>query len=318
MHRAVVVALCLCLFAQPTLASPQPLQETLDPDDVSITVHVDEDGNAEWEIEYRKRLETENDKEIFEGVATDIEENRSEFRTRFHNRMNATAADAAENTGREMAIADVAVSAERRGLPQHYGVITYTFQWQNFAATADGRILIGDAIDGMFLDEESSLVVEWPEGYELETSNPQPDSVRSVAVVWEGPIDFTGGEPRVAAASDTAAGGLIGVSIPPLFGAGAFTLLALSVVAYVSYRWQSRNGGTATVADTELMSNEEQVVATLEANGGRLKQQEIAEALEWSDTKTSDVIKRLREEETIEGFRLGRQNVIRLPENDDI
>ena len=48
-----------------------------------------------------------------------------------------------------------------------------------------------------------------------------------------------------------------------------------------------------------------------------MKQQAVAEELGWTDAKTSQVTKGLREEGDLDGFRLGRENVLSLPESDD-
>jgi hypothetical protein len=73
-------------------------------------------------------------------------------------------------------------------------------------------------------------------------------------------------------------------------------------------------GGTAPSAD--LLSNEEQVLRLLEENGGRMKQQAVAEELDWTDAKTSQVIGGLREDDAVETFRIGRENVVTLPDED--
>ncbi|MFC7166344.1 helix-turn-helix transcriptional regulator [Halospeciosus flavus] len=66
----------------------------------------------------------------------------------------------------------------------------------------------------------------------------------------------------------------------------------------------------------ELLSNEERVVRFLREHGGRAKQQEIVEGLGWTEAKTSQVLKGMREEGDLEGFRIGRENVIKLPDVD--
>jgi hypothetical protein len=66
----------------------------------------------------------------------------------------------------------------------------------------------------------------------------------------------------------------------------------------------------------DLLSNEERVVEVLRRSGGRAKQQQIVETLGWTDAKTSSVVSKLREDGTIEGFRLGRENVLRLPDEE--
>jgi uncharacterized membrane protein len=67
--------------------------------------------------------------------------------------------------------------------------------------------------------------------------------------------------------------------------------------------------------DPELLSNEERVLRLIEREGGRMKQQAVAERLGWTDAKTSQVTTKLREEGSLEGFRLGRENVLSLPED---
>jgi len=66
----------------------------------------------------------------------------------------------------------------------------------------------------------------------------------------------------------------------------------------------------------ELLSNEEQVLRLLNENGGRMKQKAVAEELDWTAAKTSQVVGDLREEGELESFRLGRENVLTLPDVD--
>ncbi len=66
----------------------------------------------------------------------------------------------------------------------------------------------------------------------------------------------------------------------------------------------------------ELLSNEEQVLRLLEENGGRMKQKAVAEELDWTAAKTSQVVGDLREDGEVESFRLGRENVLTLPDVD--
>ncbi|MFC7196821.1 helix-turn-helix transcriptional regulator [Halosimplex aquaticum] len=56
----------------------------------------------------------------------------------------------------------------------------------------------------------------------------------------------------------------------------------------------------------------------LEENGGRVKQQRIAGELDWTDAKTSQVVGNLREDDAVETFRIGRENVVTLPEESDL
>ncbi|OYR56226.1 helix-turn-helix transcriptional regulator [Halorubrum halodurans] len=361
---------------------PFAQQEEIDPDDVLITAAVDADGDAVWTIEYRVRLSTSDEERAFEEFRTDLEANPAAYADRFRGRMETTVNESASATGREMSVSNVSVTAERREIPQEYGIVTYRFRWGGFAAVEDGRIAAGDAIDGLFLDEESSLIVSWPDSHELETASPAPAETRDGSVVWVGPVDFAGGEPRIAAVPDSVVN-----SIPsglPLLAAGLLVVLGGAAAYARRERGSSTtssgaspaesgaastagagdvegrpddgsgsavvddpdgstgagstdegsaegdpaegaptdedppdgDGGTPPV-DAELLSNEEQVLRLIEREGGRMKQKRVAEELDWTAAKTSQVVTGLRDEGDLEGFRLGRENVLRLPGEDD-
>jgi hypothetical protein len=79
----------------------------------------------------------------------------------------------------------------------------------------------------------------------------------------------------------------------------------------------SGDAGGAAGPPEELLSNEERVLRLLEGNGGRMKQQQVVTELDWTDAKTSQVVGSLREDEEIEVFRIGRENVLALPGETD-
>lgn len=314
-------------------------QEDIDADDVSLSIDVEADGDAVWTIEYRNRLETEDDEAAFDDLRADIENDSGPYVDRFDDRMASTAENAATTTGREMAISETSVEAERRDLPRAYGVVTYTFRWSNFAAVEDERLLVGDAIDGLFLDEETTLLVSWPAEYERLEASPSPSETREGSVVYAGPTNFADGEPRIELGPPGVSPGGDGPSVLILIG-GVLAVVLLAGIGLFAYR---RRGGTAETStegetppteetsltdepsppgtgdgiDRELLSNEEQVLELIERAGGRMKQKEVAERLEWTDAKTSQVTKRLREEGDLEGFRLGRENVLSLPDEEE-
>ena len=63
-----------------------------------------------------------------------------------------------------------------------------------------------------------------------------------------------------------------------------------------------------------VLTNEERVLELLNANGGRLRQAAIAEEFDWSPSKTSRVVGRLSDEESVEKLQLGRENLVTLPD----
>ncbi|MFB6228468.1 MAG: helix-turn-helix transcriptional regulator [Halobacteriales archaeon] len=86
-----------------------------------------------------------------------------------------------------------------------------------------------------------------------------------------------------------------------------------------------RRTGTPSATDDEISSDaqgsqetvltdDERVLELLEANGGRMRQAAIAETFDWSASKTSRVIGRMADEESVEKLQLGRENLVALPD----
>ena len=340
----------------------ESIQEEIDPDSVRLTVSVSENGTAHWRLEYWTRLETDNDTAAFEELRDDVAANSDEYVARFAERTNETVAAAENATGREMTATGFTASAQKRSIPEEYGVLTYTFEWRGFAVVDGDRIEIGDAIDRFYLSDRTRLAVAWPSTHRLVDATPAPDDQRDSAVLWRGTrTDFVSGEPRVIvereeSGGDSDVGGDEGSSLLWLGGAA---VAALAIAGVAVLRRTSRGGddtgpaagapdedaddggadqapprsdsgttpGSASgprEADrnddgdppAELLSNEERVLRLLEANGGRMRQQEVVAETGWTEAKTSQVVGEMREDGTIETFRLGRENVLKLPDED--
>lgn len=337
---ALLVLVVASLVGQPVAGSQSTglaTQTSVDPDLVNLNVAIHEDGSATWQVEYFVRLGSDNETAAFEDLMADIEANRTEYLDRFSNRMNATVAGASNATGREMSTENFAVNAEIRTLGNQYGVITYSFDWIGFAVVDGSTITAGDALEGLFLDRETSLQFNVPDGYEVATVRPEPTSVRDSSVVWEGQLDFAQDEPSITL-QPTSAGTTPSTTTPAeqpttpsdesgsILGwvLGGLVVLAL-LVAGIWY-WQSSGGppietgagddDEGTAPSTELLSNEERVEQFLESQGGRAKQQEIVEGLDWTEAKTSQVLSDMQESGRIDKFRIGRENVVKLPDVD--
>lgn len=350
MRRTTYTLVLAVVIAGATVAAPSgaaagPVTE-LDPDTVLLRIDLGPDGTADWHVEYRVELDGPNETQAFQDYRRDVEADPATYRERFRQLMRTPERKAENATGREMALGNVSVNTERRG-PPPTGVVVYEFEWRAFAAANETTIRAGDALSEFYANEETTLMLTWPDEYRRASVQPSPDSSRSGVVVWEGPMQFAPDEPRLrliardavetstppttdrgadepGEASDDDPTGLLGESVP-LAGAG---LVALATVGLVGWTLARRGslplvGGTADSAGAseagpppELMSNEERVLATLESNGGRLKQHELADELGWKAPKTSKVVQDLREAEEVTVFRLGRENVVSLPDAD--
>ena len=334
--------------AQGADPDPDVVHQSVETDEIRIVVSVDGNGTARWEMQYWTRLDDENTTQAFEDLQRDVEENPENYTTRFRERIERTAAAAENETGREMSVRDVSVRAETRSIPREYGDVTYSFTWERFAAVDGDEIRIGDAVRGFFLSSETRMTVEWPAGYEASTVSPDPDDRGDRSVTWRGSqTDFGSDEPRILLVP--ASGGDGGDGPLDAWSFGALALVGAVGVAALTYWLRNRDAtgdgpaaggdpdGTAGPSEgdagaaaesaagddadegppPELLSNEERVLRLLDQRGGRMKQQEVVQALDWTEAKTSQVVGDLRDEGKLESFRLGRENVLSLPEEED-
>ncbi|TKX79129.1 hypothetical protein [Halorubrum sp. SD626R] len=69
--------------------------------------------------------------------------------------------------------------------------------------------------------------------------------------------------------------------------------------------------------DLSLLSDEERVERLLTENGGRMRQADIVSETGWSDAKVSQLLSEMADGGRVEKLRLGRENLISLPDGDD-
>lgn len=79
---------------------------------------------------------------------------------------------------------------------------------------------------------------------------------------------------------------------------------------------QETEDQTDEVIDPELLSDEERVERMLDHNGGRMKQANIVKETGWSNAKVSQLLSQMDEDERIDKLRIGRENLISLPDED--
>jgi hypothetical protein len=310
------LAFLAALAASATAAPVVPATDSPSPDGTLITVDVDQRGDANWTITYRFRLDDANATAAFESFREDIRANRSRYERQFAERMRPTVAQAANTTGRTMAVTNVSATTSRQNLTTETGIVSYRFGWRSFAAVDGDRLRVGDAIDGLYLDRDTTLAIRAPDGMTVRSTTPEPDTRRSSEVRWSGPLSFGDGAPRVlmapgpgttATTPPSTAVGIGGVPWVPILA----LLIVVGGGAAVWYR--RRDDGPPS----DLLSDEERVRQLVETNDGRMKQAAIAEELDWTAAKTSRVVNGMQDEGDLEVFRIGRENVVALPDEDE-
>ena len=328
-------------------------EESLDAASTTLTLQLRADGDAEWTVSTRFRLDDENDTRAFERLASDFE--TGDANVAYDADTFARAATAASNaTGREMSVTDVRYNASRRTVENvTYGRLALHLRWTNFAEQAGTRLRIGDAFnttDGTWLPglaTGQTLVIRPPDGYAV-LNSPPDIGVENGVLRWEGPrsfepsylgqITYTGNTPTETPRQSIPLG---------LLGGGAALLVAVATAVVVLSRRRPTEGGdgaasgddggaggggaddgvaaAGTDADAgastgavtpELLSDEERVERLLERNGGRMKQTTIVEETGWSNAKVSQLLSGMADEDRVDKLRIGRENLISLPDED--
>lgn len=299
----------------------QPTPET---DNTITRILLHANGSATWVLEIRTRLETDRQVEEYRAFQREFRDNTSRYFDPYRSSIVNVVAAARNATGREMTATRFRASTSIQSMPRRWGVVTYRFLWTNFAETSDGRLVVGDVFQGgLLITEDDSLEVMAPPDYHVVSADPSPDERDENRLSWVGREHFSDGQPEIVVAKAASRGGdgdLVG-TLPvssPVFG-GA-TVLGAAALLLVGYQvWVRRPGAgttgtdeSATAGDDDLLTDEDRVRQLLADHGGRMRQREIAEGLEWSKSKTSRVLSRMESKEAITKLQLGRENVIDL------
>ena len=70
--------------------------------------------------------------------------------------------------------------------------------------------------------------------------------------------------------------------------------------------------------DPTLVADDERIERLLERNGGRMRQADIVDETNWSDAKVSQLLSSMADEDQITKLRIGRENLITLPDVDPV
>jgi len=233
------------------------------------------------------------------------------------------------------------------------GELRLSFVWTNFLATDGDRLVLGDAFltpsESTWLRSlgpDQRLVLRTPEGYAVSSTPGVAVPIEDNAIVVEGPRTFADDE-RVRAVYEPVR---VSTESPP-WGllAGAVVAAALILAGgLLLYRRMGDDDGAPAPAgaadpddggasardpgpaadagtaienggeeDLSLLSDEERVERLLERNGGRMRQADIVGETGWSDAKVSQLLSAMADEGRVEKLRLGRENLISLPDGDD-
>ncbi len=318
--------------------------------ETSIVVQLRKNRNARWTVELRYPLETDADRAAFQQVEREYEAGSGSVGigpTVFR----AAADGASKVADREMQIRNVNRTGE---VASGTGVLRLTFTWTNFLGNGRNETLVlrdafltpGNQTWLRSLEGDQELVVRTPPGYFISTNPGLPQ--RSDSLIIDGPRRFE--EPGALTIEYRP------LDRPPvpwelIIGGAVVAVVAIALVGgFLYFRRDgsddretpaattdrggdddddrvanSARSGAATAdaresaddgVDTSLLSDEERVEHLLERNGGRMKQANIVRETGWSDAKVSQLLSSMAEDGRVEKLRLGRENLISLPDAD--
>lgn len=220
---ALLVAVLVAAAAAPATASATQTGE-----ERSFVATVHADGSADVAVTYTFDLTTESERAAFEELRTN-ETARTDALTRFSNRLETVAADAANATGRDMSIegGSIDLSTKSGG---DTGVVVLSVTWNGLAAVDGDALVVTEPFASGF-EPDRPFTVRWPDGYEMADVTPAPAETSSPRASWAAGTDLEGFELTVTrSATPTPTNGS-----GPGFG-GLGVLGALAVVALLSRR----------------------------------------------------------------------------------
>jgi uncharacterized membrane protein len=305
MTRFSIVALTgILLIIMPVIAGAAPV-----PPDSSITytIMLKEDGTANWHVEYRTLLVSDEDGGAFDSYAKNVS---FTYLPQFKDLMQRSAAQAAAATSRPMEITDFTGDTVIQTTPTgKYGVVYYSFSWKNFAKTGTD-LAIGDAFaGGLYLAKDNTLVIRYPSGYTFSVAEPAPDQMRD-GLIWYGQRSFGAGEPRLVFEKP-------GFPWLPLLLGGVLVLIVIAglygVISKIRRNEQDGSEDAAVpLSDADLITLEDRIVQLLKTSGGEQYQSEIVKNLGLPKSTVSATLNDLHKRGIIQKVKRGRENLIRL------
>lgn len=281
-----------------------------------ITIEIQEDGDALWNIEQRLHLESPEEIKEWEYLIKkgyDPEQYNEDI-TNFRDRIEWFINSAEKYTNRSMNARNFNISYDlSKTLSGDFGIVLYTFEWNNFSRVQSGNIIIGDTFsDGMLLSADNVLIIEIPQSYEITSTSPEFDKRDGNRLIWDGTLyrSFGKGEPALV------------ISRNPTQGTWYFIIvfIGLSVASSVIYlkKWhlsgnkKEKSLNSPNSFYMEDLQYEEMIEQIIIQSGGQVPQSFIVEKSGFSKSKISVVITEMKQKGRIVKIRNGKENLIRL------
>ncbi|MFW6382474.1 MAG: helix-turn-helix transcriptional regulator [Haloferacaceae archaeon] len=329
----------------PSLSQPASLaSDSPEPPETTFVIDLRPDRSADWTVIVTYDLDEESDRAAFDDLAADYENGNASVGPSVSLYENL-AALAAERTDREMAIESVDHDASRR---DGEGTLQLSFTWTAFLAEDDDELAFGDALETpegdpwlTSLGADQELQINTPPGYSITSANvgfsdntvriTGPHTFESsppIRISLEGSALF---RPTFLVGTAVIALGIVGAALlvrrsddtdapgdEGTTGTGAADTgeATTGTVDPATPGGEAAGAAEPPAEDLSLLADDERVERLLERNGGRMRQARIVSETGWSDAKVSQLLSGMAEEDRISKLRIGRENLITLPDVD--
>jgi uncharacterized membrane protein len=325
-----------------------------DPVSTDIVVALQANGSARWTVTVTYTLDSDAERAAFEVYQSEFENGSADGLDA--DLFETLAAEGSQSSGRQMSIEEVeyrsAATESEGSLTLAFTWTNFLERTGEGSLQFHDAVLLAESRPEKqswlsTLDANQTMTIRTPPGYSVNSTQAPSFEFANNSVVIDGPQRFDGDltvtYQQTSTPEDT----------PWELLLGALVIAVAVVVAAVVLRRRggsdvsapptstategSPNGGTspdegvqpsadgdgresddeAEEVDLSLLSDEERVEHLLEQNGGRMKQANIVQETGWSDAKVSQLLSSMADEERVQKLRLGRENLISLPDEDE-
>lgn len=194
MIRDIAVRTLLAVLVVCSAVGVAPAAAQSDGPTPTFGVDLAADGSAELTLTLVFNLSTDPERAAFDELRNNGTA-QEETRIRFRNRMEAVAADARNETGREMSIEDAAIALEKTDSGD-FGVVSLSVTYVGLAAVEDGTLTVTEPFASGF-EPDRRFVVTAPGSWAIaaQQATPQPSGEGSLnRAVYEPGTDLSGFE----------------------------------------------------------------------------------------------------------------------------
>ncbi|ELZ38236.1 hypothetical protein C471_09760 [Halorubrum saccharovorum DSM 1137] len=233
-----VLVVLVCLVTAPVAATAATAQSTESVASLSaepaFVVGLETDESARVTLVTTFDLTTDSEREAFEALRAN-ETAREQRTNRFATRMQAIATRAQNDTGRDMAIRNPAMTFTTEN---DTGIVGLSVTWGGIAAQEGDRLVLREPFASGF-DIDRPFRVVGPDGYALDTASPPPTTQKQNSATWSATTQFEGFETVFAPAAGgtaTDAGDEASGAGTPGFGIGVAAVAVLAASALLVVR----------------------------------------------------------------------------------